>query len=236
MHAYLKSLLPKVQKFSKKLDNTALLVDKKWIALDNEQNHTSFIFRGNGDLLTTKEGNVIKGKWEYIPDNNLLIERGGETVLLNHGFFDDSLLVLKRDGTSSNFEVLSDPIVFEKLKLAAEEELTDPENIVRAYFSYKIRKENLISLEDLSQLYKKSYVSKDKEWIIYQRDSSEFRMGDIVYLNDLPSPNGVYIIGKKELTIKKGKIVEIVGAKNKTTLFVLIMVIILAYWLLILAS
>jgi hypothetical protein len=100
MRTYLLSLIPKLQQFSQKLDNTTLLTSQHWVVIDDEGGQKmGYIFRPNGDLLITQGGKVHKAKWEYLGNQSLLVDRGGESYLFKHGFFNEKLLALKVDGT-----------------------------------------------------------------------------------------------------------------------------------------
>ena len=49
-------------------------------------------------MLISSNGKVEKGKWEYLGNNSLLIDRQDESYLFKHGFFDENVLALKIDG------------------------------------------------------------------------------------------------------------------------------------------
>jgi hypothetical protein len=67
MKSYLLEIIPKIQKFGKRLDETALLCETPWQVLNFEnQAKVVFIFRGNGELLVSTDGKVRKQGWEYI--------------------------------------------------------------------------------------------------------------------------------------------------------------------------
>lgn len=99
MKTYLANIIPRIRKFSKALDDTALLADKHWVVIDELTNSKFvYIFRGNNELLISRDGRVSKGKWEFLDNNSILLERDGESFLFRHGFFDESVLALKVDG------------------------------------------------------------------------------------------------------------------------------------------
>jgi hypothetical protein len=101
MKAYLENLIPRLQKFSEKLDNTAVFTEHPWVLIDEETNTRQvLIFRNkDNELLVSQNGKVEKGKWEYLVHlKSLLIERNNEIFLFNQGFMDDSVMILKKDG------------------------------------------------------------------------------------------------------------------------------------------
>lgn len=99
MKTYLADIIPKIKRYSEKLDNLTLLTNQQWVVLDELRNSKfSYIFRSNHELLISQNGKVEKGKWEYLGNNSLLIERNDESYLFRHGFFDSNILALKVDG------------------------------------------------------------------------------------------------------------------------------------------
>lgn len=99
MKTYLADIIPKIKRYSEKLDNLTLLTNQHWVVLDELRNSKFvYIFRSNYELLISQNGKVEKGKWEYLGNNSLLIERKDESYLFRHGFFDSNILALKVDG------------------------------------------------------------------------------------------------------------------------------------------
>lgn len=101
MRTYLLNMIPKLQQFSEKLDNTALLTRQHWVVIDDETGlKVGYIFRPSGDLLITQGGRVYKAKWEYLGNQSLLVDKGEESYLFKHGFFSENFLALKVDSTN----------------------------------------------------------------------------------------------------------------------------------------
>lgn len=104
MKSYLSNILPRIQQFSKKLENTSLFVDIPWIFIDEEGNKLTYIFRQNNELLISKAGEVTSGKWEYLPfADSLLIDIEGQKRLYKHGFLDEGLMIMRKDETENLF-------------------------------------------------------------------------------------------------------------------------------------
>jgi hypothetical protein len=98
MKTYLLDIIPKIQKFSKKLDDITLLSNQHWVLMDSiGGSKTVLIFRLNNELLVSVDGKVNKGKWEYLGNNSILIDLLNESFLYKHGFFDENVLALKSD-------------------------------------------------------------------------------------------------------------------------------------------
>lgn len=99
MKTFIADIIPRIQKYSKKLDNLTLLTNQHWVVVDEIANSkTVYIFRTTNELLISKNGKVDKAKWEYLGNNTLLIDLKEESYLFRHGFFDENILALKIDG------------------------------------------------------------------------------------------------------------------------------------------
>jgi hypothetical protein len=98
MRTYISDIIPRIQKFSQKLDNLTLLTNQHWVVIDDiDETKNVYIFRQNNELLISQNGKVEKAKWEYLGHNSLLIDRKNESYLFKHGFFDENILALKID-------------------------------------------------------------------------------------------------------------------------------------------
>ncbi len=98
MKTYILDIIPKIKKFSQKLDDITLLTNQHWVVMDSiGKTKTIFIFRHNNELLISTNGKVKKGKWEYLGNQSLLIDLLDESYLYKHGFFDKNVLALKSD-------------------------------------------------------------------------------------------------------------------------------------------
>ncbi len=99
MQTFISDLIPKIQRFSQKLDDLAVLTNQHWVMIDEiERSKNVYIFRSNNELLISSNGEVEKGKWEYLGNNSLLIDKQSKSYLFKHGFFDENVLALKIDG------------------------------------------------------------------------------------------------------------------------------------------
>ena len=95
----IKDILPKISRFSKKLDELTLLINQHWVRIyENSVTKEVLIFRNNSELIMSTNGKVEMGRWEYLGNNSMLIVKSSEITLFNHGFFDTTILILKIDG------------------------------------------------------------------------------------------------------------------------------------------
>lgn len=100
MKTYLLDIIPKLKRYSAKLDDTTLLTNKHWVVIDEKSTEkTVFIFREKeNQLLISTNGKIEKGTWEYLGKNSIIIDKSDGSYLFKHGFADDTLLALKVDG------------------------------------------------------------------------------------------------------------------------------------------
>lgn len=102
MRTFIADIIPKIQRFSQRLDDLTKLTNQHWVSLgDINQTKRVFIFRANNQLLISNNGIVEKGSWEYLGNQSLLLDTKTESYLLKHGFFDENVIALKLDSTDS---------------------------------------------------------------------------------------------------------------------------------------
>lgn len=101
---YITSLLPRLQQFSKSLNDTAIFADVPWAFIDGDGERVTYIFRRNNELLVSKHGEVTTGQWEYLAAmQSLLIEHANRKRMYNQGFVDNVVMALRKDGTNELF-------------------------------------------------------------------------------------------------------------------------------------
>jgi hypothetical protein len=97
---YIQNLLPRLKGYSDTLDHLEIFVDKPWILIDEDENRHTYVFRRNGSLIMSLNGQAQVGQWEYIKAaRSLLIDRIKDKILLKHAFFDAGIMVLRKDGS-----------------------------------------------------------------------------------------------------------------------------------------
>jgi hypothetical protein len=99
MKTHLSDILPRLKKYSQSLDQTAMLVDKPWVVNAGNNEYQKLIFKRDGTVLLSRNGNLTDGKWEYISGANaLVIDYGSNKILYRHSYFDEAVLALQKDG------------------------------------------------------------------------------------------------------------------------------------------
>ena len=95
MKYYISDIIPKLHRYSRQLDELALIQNHHWVAFDSStETITTYIFRDNKDLLISQNGQVKKNKWDYLGNQTILIENSEESLLFRNSFFDETVLVL----------------------------------------------------------------------------------------------------------------------------------------------
>jgi hypothetical protein len=108
MQLYLNNLLTRLRQFSATLDRKEIFIESPWVIIDENQNQKKYIFKRNGDLIISINGEVIDGKWEYLSAaKSLCINTGNKKLLLNQDFIDPTVMVLKKDGLKGENLILA---------------------------------------------------------------------------------------------------------------------------------
>lgn len=153
MKYYLKDLLPRLKKYSAELDHAAFLVDKPWV-VSGEQNEPfqKLIFRRDGKLHLSTDGELINGRWEYLSEAKcLVIDFGSSKKLYKHAFLDEAVLALKIDGSDTNND--------EDFFLLTDENKV-PDANAKLYLEEKLLAENstdVLLLDDGKKIYIQEY-------------------------------------------------------------------------------
>lgn len=200
MKTYIADIIPKIQRFSARLDNLTQLTNQHWVVIDEiSASKTVYIFRSNNELLISKDGKVDKCKWEYLGNNALLIDHPTESLLLKHGFLDENILALKVDGKNEYAFLVNEN--------KYDGELNSLDRIVdfltRKYLDPTVSSgiRNAIGLaegttSELDSSYRTTFIETDKGKLeIKTKLSAGYTQGDFVFLNGDPAPNGKYVNG-----------------------------------------
>jgi hypothetical protein len=211
MKTYISEIIPKIKRYSERLDNLTLLTNQHWIVIDELQNSKNvYIFRSNNELLISQNGKVEKAKWEYLGSNALLIDRKEESYLFKHGFFDSNVLALQVDG-SSEYAFLVNESKFNG-------ELNSPEKITDFLTEIYIKNGN-------SGTQFRNSVTKRIGWNITRIETNKgivevetkldkgYSIGDNAFLNGAKAEDGNYVVGwpswSNFIVIKDGKIAQL---------------------------
>lgn len=217
MKTYLADIIPRLQKFSKKLDNLTLLTNQHWVLIDDITNSkVIYIFRTNNELLISENGKVVREKWEYLGNNSLLIDKKDESILFKHGFFDENILALKIDNQEEYAFLINEN--------KYEGELNSVEKVIEFLtikyiepdLREKIYKTSGYQINDNlgSEFYKRILRTEKGTIEIRTKLESGYTYGDLVFLNGIPAPDGDYIYSRPSwlggfVVVKNGKLKDI---------------------------
>lgn len=168
MREYVQNIIPRLLKYSTRLDRLEVFVEKSWVYIDENNNKHQYIFERSGELHMSLNGIVKTGSWKLLTTNQLLIDRLTDKILLEHVFVEDALLVLKLADTENT------PFI-----LINKQQLPDLD--VKGY------------LDRYESTYKLSPISSSTGYILL--DSNQIK-GDSFYVNKLISfESGILLTG-----------------------------------------
>lgn len=105
MKNYIQSSFLKLRKIGERIRSASILSDTSWLLLAQDDSaKIVYIFKSQkNELYQSFNGNVNKGKWEFIVDSDsLVIDTGEQTELYNATLVSDDFLFLKKDGDSKS--------------------------------------------------------------------------------------------------------------------------------------
>lgn len=118
MKIYVENLLPRIKEFSQSLDKKEVFIDTPWILIDEDHNQQKYIFKRNGDLIMSFNGEVNIGKWEYLSEaKSILIDRVRDKILLNQYFIHSAVMILKLDGPKQTNFILANELIIPDYKV-----------------------------------------------------------------------------------------------------------------------
>jgi len=119
MKLYVSNLIPRLKQYSANLDKKEIFVEIPWVIVDENQNQQKYIFKRDGDLIMSMNGQVTIGKWEYISAARcLLIDRIQDKILLNQNFIDPAVMILKKDGFKDENLIMANEILMPDLNVS----------------------------------------------------------------------------------------------------------------------
>ena len=91
-------VVDKIQSINLKVSKQHL-IKKNWVLLkESEEERQIYIFQKDQTLLIANSGDVIKGKWEEVGDNSLMIEFDNKSTLYQPSYESESIFILKVNG------------------------------------------------------------------------------------------------------------------------------------------
>ena len=119
MVSIIKGYLNKITVHSESLSRTEKYINKPWVHIDSDGNYHKYIFNPDGDLFMSFNGKVEIGKWKYLTEANLIfIDRLKDKIMLKQSFFDESVMILKIDGTNEDLFILANENIIPDLDVS----------------------------------------------------------------------------------------------------------------------
>jgi len=101
MKTYISDLIPKISRFSQKLDDLTWIKNQNWVMVnDISLMKVTYIFRDNGVLLISENGIIKRAKWEYLNSDSIILDIDAKSLLVQQAFKSAEVLVLNLDGSN----------------------------------------------------------------------------------------------------------------------------------------
>lgn len=95
-------VLAKVYQWSEDLYEQQYYLAKRWLEVREEENfHESVlhIFNDGGEYIVSIDGNIQKGAWRFMPENNtMILDFLGKSELFDLAFLNDDYFILQKHG------------------------------------------------------------------------------------------------------------------------------------------
>lgn len=220
---YVASLLPRIQQYSKGLNDTAIFADIPWGFIDDDGDKVTYIFRRNNELLVSKKGDVTTGRWEYLPVmQSLLIEHGNHKRMYNQGFVDNVVMALRKDGTEELFLLANQQAIPD---MDAVEYLEQKVQRITTIGNISVTPEPSIKRTEVMLKNSRRVILIEANGYIYQADNVVFDKGSGNLLeNGTFETNDGYLI-----EIENGKIKNAHDRDNIMVVIILVVVVLLLF-------
>ena len=98
---FINNIIPRLRRFAVNIEIKEALVDKIWEIFDDPENVHDYQFLRDKRLIMTHNGDVKIGRWEILPNNRLLIERGNDQPInLLYDFSTQGIVLMKKAGNN----------------------------------------------------------------------------------------------------------------------------------------
>ena len=136
MKTYILDILNKARRFSEGLDAKTILCNRSWLVFNDNNKKQVLIFQPDGTLLSSLNGLVKTGEWQYISANKSVVISFDSTSLMLHPYFyDNQIFSLQQDGMKNYLFLLDEN------KVSNYNQLEDLNNHVRRFLEDEKRKQ-----------------------------------------------------------------------------------------------
>ena len=106
MENYIKNIIPNIKRYGKLLSQKEYFLNKSWLLINDKNDFIHYTFKKNGELIVSTNGNFVKGKWEILSSDKILIENEKLTLQLESLFFNENIIVLSKPSKSEELFIL----------------------------------------------------------------------------------------------------------------------------------
>lgn len=106
MEQYIKNIIPNIQQYGKKLSQKEYFVNKTWLLINDGNDFIQYTFKKNYELIISSNGDAIKGKWDILTQNKILIESINGTIQLENLFLNQDIIVLLKPSINEELFIL----------------------------------------------------------------------------------------------------------------------------------
>ncbi len=108
MEEYIKKIIPNIRQSGTSLSYKEKFTNKIWYQINQNNDLVEYMFKKNGVLVISTNGNVKKGIWELLSSKKLLFENSSGSFQLDHLFFDENIMILLKRGKVEEMLILVD--------------------------------------------------------------------------------------------------------------------------------
>jgi hypothetical protein len=106
MEQYIKNIIPNIKQYGKLLSQKEVFINKTWLLVNNGNDFIQYTFKKNYELIISLNGDVIKGKWEILTQNKILIDSTNGTVQLENLFLNQDIIILLKPSLNEELFIL----------------------------------------------------------------------------------------------------------------------------------
>ena len=106
MENYIKNIIPNIKQYGKLLSQKEYFLNKSWLLVNDKEDIIQFTFKKNGELIISTNGDAIKGKWELLASDKILLESEKSNLQLENLFFNKDIIILLKPSKSEELFIL----------------------------------------------------------------------------------------------------------------------------------
>ena len=130
MEQYIKNIIPNIKQYGMLLSHKEYFVNKPWKVINTKMDNIEYIFKKEGELMISNNGDVTKCKWELISSSKIIIDTPQGIILFENLFYNkDILLLIKANKDEDLLILINEKVIIDRNPLLYLQELTNNERI-----------------------------------------------------------------------------------------------------------